>query len=179
MTRRTPSGNRGTMSVLAFAAAVLAASASAQGPARPCIAPPFRAFDFWAGAWEVHARGAVAGSSVVTIEEVGCVVRERWTSATGATGQSSNYHDPVSGLWRQVWISNGLLIDLEGGPEGPGTMALEGRSVDLATGISTPFRGRWALREDGSVLQTLWSYNAATGSWDVWFEGTYRRPGGE
>lgn len=36
----------------------------------------------------------------------GCVILENWTSASGYTGKSFNFVDPVTGKWRQTWVDN-------------------------------------------------------------------------
>jgi len=56
-----------------------------------------RAFDFWLGEWDVHlANGQFAGTNTITSAEKGCVLIERWESATGGTGRSINYLDPAA-----------------------------------------------------------------------------------
>ncbi|WP_424341555.1 hypothetical protein [Henriciella sp.] len=141
----------------------------------PCTSAPYRAFDFWLGEWDVTGpRGQAAGQNSITSEEDGCLIVERWTGAQGSTGQSYNYYNPVSGMWRQVWVSGGALIDYEGGLNQRGQMVLEG-TIDYHNGDSFPFRGEWTPNEDGSVTQRFEQYNPDTDAWDEWFTGIYRK----
>ena len=95
------------------------ATALAADESAPCSAPEFRAFDFWAGNWRVtDADGTHVGDNTITSEETGCVLVERWRSARGGTGQSLNFFDPARGKWRQLWISPGSRIEIEGGVVG-------------------------------------------------------------
>ena len=57
----------------------------------------YREFDFWAGNWIVKvASGEEVGRNWITVEQRGCVLIERWTSADGSTGMSLNFYDPVA-----------------------------------------------------------------------------------
>lgn len=150
------------------------ASAPSQTPA-PCAAPIYGEFDFWVGTWDVtDLNGNLQGRNVISREESGCMVLERWTSATGGTGQSYNYVDPVSGLWRQVWLSAAANIDYAGGKTSAGGMRLEGE-ITYRNGSVFPFRGEWVPGSDGTVLQTFQQYNPETQNWDQWFTGIYTR----
>lgn len=141
----------------------------------PCTSEPYRAFDFWVGDWEVHTPdGTFAGRNRISVEEGGCLLLERWTSAQGGSGQSYNYYHPVTAKWRQVWISAGSVIDYEGGVDN-GAMVLEGTISYHGNGQSAPFRGRWTPGEHGSVLQEFEQWNEAEQRWDGWFTGRYTR----
>lgn len=161
--------------VLAALAFCLVPSAQAQMQSRPCLTEPYADFDFWLGTWDVYTGDRKVGRNVITREEEGCLVLETWTAEGGATGQSYNYFDPAQGVWRQVWLSNGLLIDYEGGLDETGSMVLEGTMTTHNDAATTPFRGRWTPMDDGTVQQTFWTYNAETDAWDVWFDANYRR----
>ena len=145
----------------------------------PCTAPIYRAFDFWLGTWEVtDPRGIVQGQNTITLEEAGCVLVERWTSASGGTGQSYNFVDPSNGRWRQVWVSGAANIDYQGGTTASGGMRLEG-TITYRNGIRFPFVGAWTPQADGTVLQVFEQYNPQTKTWDPWFTGIYRRIDGD
>ncbi|KAA9134213.1 hypothetical protein F3N42_01325 [Marinihelvus fidelis] len=144
----------------------------------PCQAnPAYRAFDFWVGEWDVIAGEQQVGTNVISREEGGCLLLEQWTSAQGGTGQSYNFYDPESGLWRQVWVSQAFIIDYSGGLDDNGVMVLEGDAVYHASGERHPFRGRWTPQADGTVLQELLQKNAETGEWAPVFVATYHRKG--
>ena len=162
---------------LTAAALSIAASALLQTtPPPPCEGSPYDDFDFWIGTWDVHDKnGDLAGRNVITEEEDGCLIVERWTSATGSTGQSYNYYDLGSESWRQVWVSRGITIDYMGGLDDDGSMVLEGSiAYRNNPGRAAPFRGTWTPHDDGSVTQSFYQYNVETDEWDEWFIGEYR-----
>ena len=145
-------------------------------PVPPCSSDSHHAFDFWLGAWDVSDMdGNLAGENTIAVEEGGCVLVERWTSASGGTGQSYNFLDPTIGKWRQLWISKGAVIDYSGGLTETGSMRLEGEIAYQTGGVKAPFTGEWTLNADGSVTQHFEQYNSETGTWDDWFTGVYAR----
>lgn len=164
------------MRLLAFMSVLLCAgAASAQEAPPPCSSEVFRQFDFWAGEWEVFTPdGQKAGDNVITIEENGCLLLERWTSVQGGTGQSYNYVDLATNEWRQVWVSAGATIDYSGGLDENGAMSLKGK-IAYPNGTTMPFTGVWTLQEDESVRQHFQQYNAEADEWMDWFIGIYRK----
>ena len=163
----------------AAVAAMLTAGTGAQAQETetppPCSDEIFRAFDFWIGHWEVFAQnGQKAGENIITAEEYGCLLVERWTNVQGVTGQSYNFVDLATNKWRQVWVSAGATIDYSGGLNEDGAMALKGE-IAYPNGTKAPFTGIWTLNEDGSVTQHFQQYNAETEEWADWFIGTYKK----
>ena len=144
-------------------------------PPRDCSAPEHRQFDFWEGDWTVtDSAGQVSyGTSRITREESGCLLRERWTGARGGTGQSLNFYDRVTGTWAQVWVaSNGTVLRLTGGLAGA-AMRLEGASGTGASAVRN--RITWTPQPDGRVRQT-WTVSRDGGAtWQPSFDGWYRR----
>lgn len=142
-----------------------------------CAEAPFRDFDFWLGTWDVKTvQGQVAGINRITSEEGGCLIVERWSGAGGGTGQSYNYVDRDTGNWRQVWVSSAFTIDYSGGLDETGAMVLEGRIAYSANPENNgPFRGKWTLREDGTVEQAFHQQNPKNGEWMPWFTGIYTK----
>lgn len=137
----------------------------------PCARPEHRQFDFWLGEWEVvnAARPTAPPShNSITSEHDGCVVRESYRTPGGYTGTSINFYDRASGRWYQSWMDNqGGALRLEGG--------LEGESMVLVSDDgATRQRITWTPAADGSVRQ-LWERSADAGTWEVVFDGTYRR----
>ena len=102
--------------------------------ARPCVYDErFKQFDFWVGDWEVRTQqGGLAGRNLVERHENGCLIIENWTSSVGGTGKSVNFFDPVTGKWRQVWISSGAQIGEFAGVYKDGVMRFEGESHALS-----------------------------------------------
>lgn len=146
-------------------------------PPSPCTTDTgaARDFDFWIGDWHVFRPGTdqQAGTNRISRREGGCLLLEEWTGASGGTGTSMNFHDPHRDAWRQVWQSASALIELEGGLDAQGRMAMEGTIFYHARDQRFPFRGRWTPRDDGSVLQEFWQ-QAPDGEWATWFAGEYR-----
>ena len=145
--------------------------------AYPCEHQPgFADFDFWVGSWDVHlANGTVAGSNRITREERGCVLVERWKSASGGTGMSVNYLDLATDEWVQVWnAEGGSQIHIRGGLTDEG-MAMSGTIHYVGTGTTAPFRALWTPLEDGRVRQYFEQSNDGGESWVPWFEGFYTR----
>jgi hypothetical protein len=157
--------------LLVLAAGVLAAQGT---PTVGCTAPAARAFDFWAGDWNVTANGAPAGTNQITVEEDGCVLHEHWTGARGGTGQSFNFYDQREGVWHQVWVDNqGGSLNLAG-RLADGRLVLEGTAPG-ADGRLQAQRLTFIRNDDGTVRQ-LWEASADQGkTWTAVFDGLYRR----
>ena len=156
---------------------VLAQSDGANPPSFPCeTTEGFTDFDFWLGEWDVHlANGDLAGTNVITREERGCVLVERWTGATGGTGMSVNYLDMATGEWVQVWnAAGGSQINIRGGLSDDG-MLLEGTIHNVGGGVTAPFRGLWTPLPDGRVRQYFEQSNDDGETWVPWFEGFYTK----
>ena len=149
-------------------------------PPPPCTEKVYRAFDFWLGNWEVYgvnADGEVgdkAGDNIITSEEGGCMLLEKWTSVSGGTGQSYNYYDPGLKKWRQIWVSSAATIDYAGGLNDEGEMVLKGE-IAYRNSTVAPFKGIWTALPDGSVRQHFEQYNIETKEWAPWFTGLYKR----
>ena len=137
----------------------------------------FSQFDFWLGYWRVtDPSGNHVGDNRVEKVEGDCLIKEHWTNVQGQTGFSMNYFNPVSGVWRQVWVSApGVEIDYEGGLNAEGAMVLEGTIDYFSAGNSAPFRGTWSLNEDGTVRQLFEQYDSSSEQWTIWFDGLYTR----
>ncbi|WP_411819499.1 hypothetical protein ABFZ85_11810 [Hyphococcus formosus] len=160
--------------LIAATSIAMATSTMAQQPRPTCDAPIYSAFDFWLGDWVVTANDQPAGKNTISKQENGCLLLEQWTSVNGSTGQSYNFVDPARENWRQVWVSAGAVIDIEGGLDESGAMRLEG-TITTRTGDQAPFDGVWTLRDDGNVKQHFRQFNPETDQWDDWFIGIYRK----
>ena len=137
----------------------------------------FRAFDFWVGDWNVHGNngGPFAGTNSITVIEGGCALLETWKGQGGSSGMSTNHYNPITGKWRQLWLSAGAYsIDYEGGIVN-GSMAMEGLIYYYGNGKTFPFRGRWTPLPDGSVRQHFEQFNPEKDEWATWFDGIYTR----
>lgn len=158
--------------------ALLTLAQATNMPAR--AGAPYDDFDFWLGEWDVFNEvGEPVGRNVITEEEQGCVILERWTAAGGGTGQSYNDVDPADGRWRQIWVSRPATIDYSGGLDAEGRMVLQGKiAYRMRPEETRGFRGTWTPREDGTVLR-YFEGEAEDGSWKPWFTGIYRRADAE
>lgn len=153
---------------------VLAVGAAAPAAAGPCDTPAHRQFDFWLGDWDVkQPDGTPVGRNLVTREQGGCALRERYSTPRAYAGESLNAYDPGRGTWHQTWIDNaGLLLQLEGGWR-DGAMVLEGRTT-APDGKVMQHRLTWTPRPDGSVRQH-WEQRAGDGAWTTAFDGRYTK----
>lgn len=166
----------GSAALFAALVAITDASAQTQVPPQVCMdEAAFRQFDFWVGEWDVYsnANGNLAGRNRIESQENGCVLVEHWTSSSGGTGISMNYYDSLTNIWRQVWVASNYSIDIEGGLNQEGSMALVGQLHNYRSGLSFDFRGTWTPNEDGSVRQFFEQKNPRSGEWQVWFDGKY------
>lgn len=170
-----------TLAAMALAAGAAGTDATAQntgGGPPPCSDPIHDDFDFWVGEWDVYGpAGKLAGVNVITKEEYGCLLVERWKANGGPTGQSYNFVDLESGKWRQVWVSAAATIDYSGGLNDKGEMILEG-TIGYPAGQpnnGAKFRGTWTPHKDGTLTQYFQQYDDAKGEWTDWFTGTYKK----
>tara|TARA_R110002073_G_scaffold6054_6_gene36506 strand:- start:11551 stop:12114 length:564 start_codon:yes stop_codon:yes gene_type:complete len=147
-----------------------------QGPPPGCAEAVHDDFDFWVGSWNVYAPddGPYQGQNSITRTEGGCLITEHWSGASGSTGESMNFHDPLVGAWRQVWVSASAFIDYTGGLDDDGAMVLNGEIYYPGNGVRATFRGAWTLQDDGSVRQHFEQADAE-GNWSDWFIGIYVR----
>lgn len=159
--------------VVVLLSSCVAGAALAAAPP-PCSAPSYRDFDFWLGEWEVHTpQNQLAGHNTISVVEGGCLLLEHWQSAAGGSGRSYNFYDPADGLWHQLWVSQGAIIRIAGGPDDDGAMQMEGEIHYQADGRVADFKARWTPRADGNVLQEFWERHPESGEFVVWFKGIY------
>jgi hypothetical protein len=94
--------------------------------------PETHQFDFWVGDWVVTPWNGASvtlgrrAENHISAEYEHCLIRERWTSATGSTGESMNFWDENRRAWRQIWVDGSQSsLDYEGEYEG-GAMRFHG-----------------------------------------------------
>lgn len=164
--------------LLALSALLFVASTGyAQQPPPPACEndPKYNEFDFWLGEWDVFMAGNKIGENIITKEERGCLVLEKWTDVNGGTGQSYNYYNPDSDEWRQVWVSSYMLIDYVGNLNDDGAMELVGEVTTFHDAKTAKFLGRWTLLEDGTVEQYFEQYSEEQQKMVPIFTGIYHR----
>lgn len=161
--------------VLAAGGPAAAAGSGGTGPARPCSAPAYRQFDFWAGSWAVtDPSGKRVGSNRIEIILGGCALQEHWRGAGGGSGTSLNIYDARRRVWHQTWVDGGGgLLVIEGGLE-HGSMVLSGTSRSRA-GKQVLNRITWTPRDADHVRQH-WQVSTDGGQhWKTVFDGLYTR----
>jgi hypothetical protein len=163
--------------ILAVVLVLMAIPAPAWSQGSPCTGEDHRAFDFWAGTWEVRAPdGRLVGHNTIAASLQGCVLHEHYTTPGGYEGESFNVFDASRRVWHQTWVDNGgMLLTLEGGFAG-GKMVLEGRTRDAA-GAVTLQRITWSrVGDDPDQVRQLWEASKDDGAtWTVAFNGLYTR----
>src|SRR5688572_30244911 len=95
---------------------LLAACVDAWAQPGKCQSSEHRQFDFWVGDWVVrNPAGKEVGRNRIAKSHDGCVLHERWTSASPHRGESFNIYDAPRKVWHQTWVDNsGLLLVIEG-----------------------------------------------------------------
>lgn len=134
-------------------------------------------FDFWLGKWEVRLPdGTLVGYDTIMKRDGGCTIHESWEGSGGSSGTSLTFYVPSRSQWRQVWVGSGAtLIDITGGLTEDGAMHMEGtiEYADRANVIA--FRGTWTQAADGRVRQKFEEFDLAGQTWNLWFDGIFRR----
>jgi hypothetical protein len=152
-------------------------------PALPrCDGPEYRQFDFWIGDWDVRPANQPnipPMSNVITREDDGCVIRERWKGAR-MTGQSVNIYDRSRGKWHQTWVdSTGGLHEYWGARTADGAIVFEGELPPRQSGgprVST----RLTFFPLGPDKVRQFSEQSTDGgkTWTPNFDGLYVRKAG-
>ena len=137
----------------------------------PCAEPAFRAFDFWAGTWDVYDVGGQAKVASARIDPIldGCVLREDYQQFDGHQGQSFTMYDTTRHVWHQSWVTNrGELLEIEGTVQ-DGSIVLSGEDRDAGTLV----RGIWKL-EHSNVRETAYTSADQGKNWKPWFDIIFR-----
>lgn len=147
--------------------------------ARPCeYDERYRQFDFWLGEWEVYnTAGKRVGTNHIEKQLEGCVLKENWVSLNGIGGQSTNYFDPASGKWIQIWVSQSGDHTYFEGDFIDGGMHFIGENVSLD---GTSQLNRMTIEPDGvsgNVHQLIETSDDDGINWTISFDGIYRHPG--
>lgn len=140
-----------------------------------CEDENYRQFDFWIGKWEVsRPDGTVAGTNQITKSLNDCILHEHYQSVNGYEGTSVNIFNKNTQQWHQTWVDNtGLLLQLDGGLVNQ-DMVMWGEGMDQS-GRIVKHRISWSPNENGTVIQR-WQVSHDQGmSWQMLFEGTYKK----
>jgi hypothetical protein len=145
-----------------------------------CEGPEYRQFDFWIGEWDVRPANQPDSppmSNVITKEDDGCVIRERWQGAR-MTGQSVNIYDRTRGKWHQTWVdSTGGLHAYWGTRRSDGAMAFEGEQPPRKSGgPRVPTKLTFFPLGEDKVRQLAESSSQDAGkTWTVTYDLIYTR----
>ncbi len=164
------------LSILAFI--FLTTTGFTQNPQpEPCSTPEFRQMDFWIGDWEVsNPKGEVVGTNRIEQILCSCVIMENWKGKGGSVGHSFNIYNQLTKRWEQTWVDNqGNVIYFHGQwDEDAGELVYFCETLD-PTGGPLWYQMIFTPHKDGSVNQ-VWKASVDAGrTWDLLFDGTYRK----
>ena len=140
---------------------------AAEQKPKPCSSEQHRAFDFWIGEWEVTTKNQKTppSTSSITMSNDGCSIHERYSTATGFTGNSINFYDSKTKKWHQTWIDNqGQQLYLNGEFKN-GSMVLSDQTNRIT----------WTLLGNKQVNQKWETTKNQGKTWEVVFDGFYLR----
>lgn len=130
-----------------------------------------RRFDFWIGSWDVYNEGGtLVGRNRIEPIEGGLILMEHWTNARGLGGSSMNYYEPVSRVWKQVWIDSQGVLETSGTWQ-DGAMRFRGERK-LRNGQTRQHRMTFTPADDGRVRQFIEESDDGE-AWTVYFDGIY------
>lgn len=141
-----------------------------------CCTENHTEFDFWIGTWEVtNPNGTNAGENKIEKAQGNCVLTENWTSATPSyTGTSTNFYNPKTKQWEQIWVDNsGGILHLKGQKVGKQMILQTDKEIN-SEGKSFFHRVTWTDNDDGTVRQ-LWETITEGKDIAITFDGLYRR----
>lgn len=149
----------------------VAAQSDTTKPAKPCLAPEARQFDFWLGNWDLSWEGGT-GKNTITNKFGACVVEENFAADSSADtpdplrGTSVSVYSTQLEKWRQTWVDNqGGYLDFVGGfSDGKMTLSREAARKGetyyqrmVWYNISEDsLDWNWERSKDGVVWKTQW-----------------------
>jgi hypothetical protein len=148
-------------------------------PPAPDADPGFHRLDFWLGSWHVYdaASGRLDGTNRVEKILRGCAVLENWAEADASgEGKSLFYYNPVTRIWRQVWVTDtGTSKEKQlvaGAPEG--SVRFQGE-VARPGGVTVLDRTTLTPLPDGRVRQTIEISRDRGSTWQTAYDAYYVR----
>lgn len=130
-----------------------------------------RRFDFWIGSWDVYNEGGtLVGRNRIEPIEGGLILMEHWTNARGVGGSSMNYYEPVSRVWKQVWIDSEGVLETSGTWQ-DGAMRFRGERK-LRNGQTRQHRMTFTPMEGSRIRQFIEESDDGE-AWTVYFDAIY------
>ncbi|MEO8578559.1 MAG: hypothetical protein ABI556_17745 [Gemmatimonadales bacterium] len=146
---------------------------------KECSSSEHRQFDFWIGDWDVlDEKGLLSGTNTVTPILGGCVLKESWKSDT-EIGESFNIYDTPTRQWHQTWVDSKGREWVTAGGIRSGAMVLT-RTSPGKTNPKETILHRWTwTKVDANNVRQLYDASKDDGkTWQVFFDGRYRRKSG-
>lgn len=139
------------------------------------VATPISGMKFWVGNWSVvDMEGETVGHNQITLQESGNLIHEKWTSASGSTGQSINYFDPETNKLKQTWVdSKGQVMEMTGSVSS-GEVKMKG-TAHMKGGVTSLCRMKLTRMDDGRVRQSVELSSDDGETWKSYFDGFYKR----
>jgi hypothetical protein len=140
----------------------------AVAPTPACQGPPFRAFDFLLGEWDVRAGAATTGAAdgrlTVRAESNGCLIEERLSGGSGYAALSYAAYAPRQTAWYRAFADDeGRYVLLSGASDG--TRAVLSGERPLAGGQRGLLRVTWTAAAATRVTQRWESSRDGGGTW--------------
>ena len=137
--------------------------------------PMYRALDFQIGTWTVvRPDGTPLGRSVITGDEQGFLLTEKWHTNDGMTGTAINFFDPSQQQWKMTYVGGlGNVIQLAGKFQ-DGSLQLSGSSA-FPNGRTAQIRATTTPLPQGGFEFVMQTSRDGGSTWETSFDGVYRR----
>ncbi len=141
---------------------------------RPPVTDPHRELEFVVGQWRVtDGAGKRLGQSVISKDERGFLLTEKWEATDGSTGTSITYYDPKAQAWRQTFVGMfGNVMQMQGDFV-EGALTMRGESV-FSNGVTALCRSTTRPRANGDFVFQLDESRDGGETWRQVFDGLYR-----
>ncbi len=143
---------------------------------RPGHVPPRVPLDFWLGTWNIVDRaGQSVATSVVTRQQGGRMIFQKWSGSNGTSGQSINYQDPASDCWIHHGVdSDDTVFKLAGNVNENHTLQWSGTAV-FRNGQTASCNMSLKRLGDGRLHHQILISSDNGETWETVMEGFYQR----
>lgn len=143
----------------------------------PCADEAHQQFSFWVGEWTVYKTGTdtIAGHSHIKNILGSCVIEENWKSANSPyEGKSFNTYNPQDSTWNQVWVDNGGATYHFKGKYKDNVVDMYGETPTKKGPLK--FNMSFTYNRKDDTVRQVWKSSKNDGkTWDVAFDGTYKK----